>query len=52
MVNREIREVNGGLLVEVEKALEFVNENMKMQLGQAFLSAVLPTLPHSLPCIY
>jgi hypothetical protein len=32
--------VNGALLVEVEKALEFVNENLKMQLGQAFLSAV------------
>lgn len=40
--NREILAVNGALLVEVEKALEFVNENLKMQLGQAFLSAVQP----------
>lgn len=40
--NRDILAVNGALLVEVEKALEFVNENLKMQLGQAFLSAVQP----------
>ncbi|ELR17569.1 RhoGEF domain containing protein [Acanthamoeba castellanii str. Neff] len=39
-VIRDILAVNGALLVEVEKALEFVNENLKMQLGQAFLSAV------------
>jgi hypothetical protein len=48
--NRDILTVNSALLVEVEKALEFVNENLKMQLGQAFLSAVQPSplsTPHS-----
>lgn len=46
--NRDILAVNSALLVEVEKALEFVNENLKMQLGQAFLSAVqLLATPHS-----
>jgi hypothetical protein len=51
--NRDILAVNGALLVEVEKALEFVNENLKMQLGQAFLSAVqaLPTLHTSCPAL-
>lgn len=37
---REIRDANAVLLKDVEDALVFLNENLKLQLGQPFLSAV------------